>query len=771
MNPQLSPRSFGRTAGIGALAYLLLLLLLPVSCFKSSSGSPTPGGGGGTSLPSYALDIKASRLSAPAGTPITFELVTSRPNVSFRSVSWDVGGPAPLSGRKITHTFRSPGLYRVEAQAESTSGEKTEAGIGIRIFDSKGKLTDALGNPISRLPGDVDGNGKLNLSDARKTLAHARKLREISDPAGIEAADIDGDGRITGEDARWISNAVARGTDVPTLLSASEASPGTFLTMATPKLKDSTGRFTVKIGSAAPYEPYRPRLGLANFHVPLDVFGVGKWKSFKKQTVTVTLLRDGKAVESFPLLIVPAKASNLTFDQAIRTLLDRAGTLLKDLKGSTGTYVAQIGLKDPDTANLLSAFIGMVEEEIQNARTNILKWLPKLDQATKEQLQYIIEANGLADALAATVPSGNGPQGLDGDTFLTILCSLDKVKGVLDTIDKWTSILCAAIDLGALIPSPVQPVLAAFGVACKALAIAKTVTDLISDFFPRLLDTLDVVPSPALIKNGQSSILKVYIKISIAAGICGGGAKKFEDKLVDRLLKILLKAPSVKTAFRILKKFPLKKRKEIRKKVLDKVRALFEALAKKVISLIGIDKKLDKLRDTICGLGKALNNRLLVNAKGRLIGPLPSRAGTLTFLADKSAMFNSDANFEGKANFIGRLNECKKKAKGDTVVTVTKGTKNVTFCIGDNGSLLDDIFELRVDGKTVLTSSKPVRRICKTLNMTFGLHKVQMYGRAAPDRIGTYFLSISGAIVKSGPPLSGSNLTAGRLFTWIVEVK
>jgi len=63
-----------------------------------------------------------------------------------------------------------------------------------------------------------------------------------------------------------------------------------------------------------------------------------------------------------------------------------------------------------------------------------------------------------------------------------------------------------------------------------------------------------------------------------------------------------------------------------------------------------------------------------------------------------------------------------------------------------------------------------VRNICTSLNLTAGNHTVQMIGRAAPDGIGTYFITFTGATVVSGPPLSGSNLSAGTMFTWTINV-
>ncbi|MHC4895409.1 MAG: hypothetical protein ACYTFV_19150, partial [Planctomycetota bacterium] len=94
----------------------------------------------------------------------------------------------------------------------------------------------------------------------------------------------------------------------------------------------------------------------------------------------------------------------------------------------------------------------------------------------------------------------------------------------------------------------------------------------------------------------------------------------------------------------------------------------------------------------------------------------------------------------------------------------------VTITMGDNGSLTDDIFEVVIDGDSVLTSSSPVVSISTVVDLAPGDYTFQMKGLAAPDGIGTYFVSVSGGVLSGGPPLSGSDLIAGAVFTWNLNV-
>ncbi len=94
----------------------------------------------------------------------------------------------------------------------------------------------------------------------------------------------------------------------------------------------------------------------------------------------------------------------------------------------------------------------------------------------------------------------------------------------------------------------------------------------------------------------------------------------------------------------------------------------------------------------------------------------------------------------------------------------------VTFIYGDNGSANDDTFALYVDGSLVDTMLSPVRSQYVSVALQPGRHTIDMHGITAPDAIGTYYLDLpTGMTLISGPSLSGSDLTAGVVKTYIVE--
>jgi hypothetical protein len=73
-------------------------------------------------------------------------------------------------------------------------------------------------------------------------------------------------------------------------------------------------------------------------------------------------------------------------------------------------------------------------------------------------------------------------------------------------------------------------------------------------------------------------------------------------------------------------------------------------------------------------------------------------------------------------------------------VTMSCPARPVTITWGDNGSLNDDIFKVRIEWRTVLSSSVPVRSTSTTVNLSVGDHIVEMISRTASDGVGTYLI-------------------------------
>ena len=94
-----------------------------------------------------------------------------------------------------------------------------------------------------------------------------------------------------------------------------------------------------------------------------------------------------------------------------------------------------------------------------------------------------------------------------------------------------------------------------------------------------------------------------------------------------------------------------------------------------------------------------------------------------------------------------------------------------SFRFGDNGSANDDTFALYVNGQLVHTMTNPSRDVSADVSLTLGTHQIELHGITAPDRVGTYYISFPKDVkFISGDAMSGSDLTAGQVKSYLIEV-
>jgi hypothetical protein len=94
------------------------------------------------------------------------------------------------------------GAYTVKANADNMAKRLHTAGFEAVVTIEGGTVVSV--NPESAfLPGDVNGNGKLDADDARMAQRAAAKLETLTEEQ-LKAADMNGDGKITAADPREI---------------------------------------------------------------------------------------------------------------------------------------------------------------------------------------------------------------------------------------------------------------------------------------------------------------------------------------------------------------------------------------------------------------------------------------------------------------------------------------------------------------------------------------------------------------------------------------
>ena len=106
----------------------------------------------------------------------------------------------PLDADEVNEWFPE-NVHFTDAQGADVSPE-ANAGTGYLLHCQREDGTDAVVYTLI-LQNDIDGNGKINSSDARLALRRAAKLDQLNDFRNT-AADADGNGKVTSGDARLI---------------------------------------------------------------------------------------------------------------------------------------------------------------------------------------------------------------------------------------------------------------------------------------------------------------------------------------------------------------------------------------------------------------------------------------------------------------------------------------------------------------------------------------------------------------------------------------
>lgn len=735
---------------------------------------------------SISVDVSASQTSGAAGT--LFELAgdlvgTTEPVESW---NWDLGDGRSATGQNPVVSYNDPGIYQVLGSATQADGDVYTAELGLVVFDPS-QQTPALLDLPAKL-GDVDGDGELTLADAFAAAQYAGGLRSLSE-AERDALELDFEGDVTVQDGLLIARAVMDDAAVPSVLLPDTAQPGAAVTMITSELMDPAAKFEVEVGaSAVVQELTRAVLGYGNFQVPLDPTTVDSMQ-IDPGPVPVRLYKDGVLVQTFELQIeTPTPLSDSPVDELL-SVLDRVEGLLEDNQSALTTLLDELGIDGVDREILMASAVA-AQQESQEALDGMRALLSDPDNVgLAELILRIAYANGLGEVLAQTqLPSNvNGLPPLIAfaaatpnevcDVLLPTYCTFLTVAQALDTTSKVTGFLCNALLVGVgiaiAVPAdgPVIDIAALTGwlALCSKLeagiSIANAITGIVTKFDAELV--LEV--SPTALSSGDKAAIETLIRFAGLDDICALGADKGLDALLkyvaERAVADLLRRKLGRTAMQAI--FQAKGGT-----FLNDFLVKLTSVTQTVIKEAGVGQAFGSLAGGLCDY-LAVGASLRANASRIMQSPSPD-VGQLAFNADGTAEYSCPTAGSGQqastVNLTATKDICGKTQTQASAVQCASG--NVTIIIGDNGSLNDDIFEVRIDGQTVLTSSSPTRGVSTTVNLPAGDTTVQMIGRAAPDGIGTYYIQFSGDVVSvSGDALSGTDLTPGRVKTYVISVE
>jgi PKD domain-containing protein/dockerin type I repeat protein len=741
-----------------------------------------------TGITGLVISADVDRTTGVTGTQFTFNGRVVKSTSPVQQWHWRLTDGREFTGASVFVAFPAPGLYGAHLMATDQQGNVVHAETGVIVFDPTTQAPPELGLP--KQIGDVDDDGLITLSDAHKVSKHAGRLELL--PASAEpAADVDLDERVTPDDARLLGQAVAAGAPLPRALLPARGAPGARINLISPVLLDPMATVEIAVGQSLwVQQPLRLVRGYATFVIPFDATNSGSMQ-VTPGPVEVRVVSNGVVVDTLKFQVEAPLPLPANPKAELRKLLDDYVKLLQVNQDAIKQLLDQ-ALVDGDERELLLAAYATAHEDVaaKMAKLRALLDEPGGDELARLLLIYA-NANGypefrqrLTELMTSEVPamqSSLRAMSVNAaapsiDEILRVLCNMKKAAGMLSTGSDILSFGCDALLIAAVVAVAVPAdgplfdvtLLFAWVSGCGTIETTLELSLMLNDFVDQLEANLRFNASTTAPQAGENVKLRATLEIVGINDLCSFGVGQSRDKLIEevgkravkRLLRKKLALRAISSAIGLLAP----------KYIIELENRLGAALAR-VINRTAVGDALTEFSDKICrNLNAGVPIDYELNAT-TLQGPNPN-VGTRTFPGDGTADYMCPAQGGSSADsvtFTVSRQICDKTE--EKTVTVSCRSRPVTITMGDNGTALDDIFEVRIQGQTVLTSSSPVRSISTTVNLAAGDHTVQMIGRAAPDGIGTYFIQFSGATVIGGAPLSGSDLTPGVVKSFTIRVQ
>lgn len=734
------------------------------------------------------FDVKQNRTYGVIGT--LFELsavppVDSSPIIDYQ---WLLSDSRAFSGESIAVSFGEVGFFEATLTATSDSGELFTVTVGMVVQDPNFNAPDLLGLPD--LLGDINMDGEITLLDAHLAAKFVGHLNSLSLDQQ-DALDMDFSGDATFDDARLIAGAVLNGGTFPDQLLSGSGTPGAIVTLVSPALQNPADFIEIAIGGTAQRQsPNRPIMGYVNFIIPFTSTLGPK---------DIQLFVNGSSVASYEFTVLEPVSMSLDPVAEVTELLDEVNSLLEINELLISQQLDAVLISDDTRTTLLAAaaagrlqaapliaelqslanaegggdlaaafLLGANANGLQEYRARLKEFLAAFSgvistaSASDQQLDLFIAAAAISSDEIC-------------DNLLPAMCALKLSADLLDTSATIISTSCDIILAAGLAAVVFQGDFILLDTAfigtwlsvCAPLEFtidaAGLMTDLVSNIDANLgLSTSTNSPSesePAIIKATLDVFAPTICQIVGAEG-ADRAVKVLSQHLVNRMI---MRKTTIRAMTKVFAKF--------NEDILVEFLGLLESAAGKVITKTGVDDAILDFAQPYCeGL---FGQELIINGSRVMSGPVPNE-GTLTFQADGTAEYacpdpSGSSTPPPTVTITADKDIC--GVPQTKSVDLQCATRDVIITMGDNGTLNDDIYEVRLDGVTVLTSSSPVRSTSTTVELPVGsIHDIQMLGRAAPDGIGTYFISFSGAVVISGDATSGTDLVPGAVKNYTIEV-
>jgi hypothetical protein len=738
-------------------------------------------------LPSAVIETSVSSGTASIQKPVTFTAKSLKNGQPVARYEWSFDDGQSATGETVTLSFKAAALMRGTVKAIAADGTVlATSNVSLSVLEQGANAPAAFGLPT--LFGDLDGNGALELADALILAQSVNGLTALN-ANQINAADLDLNGRADATDLRLLSQALLDDAPLPSAALKTSVYPGAVLALVSPALLGVDDAITIRIGGISTPPPMRAVPGYASVVVPTA--GMVPGSAVPIEIVVNGAVAQTLAIEVRAPLVMPADpvADIFRFLDEWKESVALQQSALQRQIASGGISTAQSDLLLAPGVKALS----MIDAATVDLRTALSA--PGGD-ALARVIQQAMYANGLQDfraslqnarsSAAGTLQSGAekaliAKKALTPDQVCDVLvpglCRVRKAVDLLDNAGTIITTACTVASIAAFTGGVIFPAdgplieagaLATFVNVCVPLAVVDSVGTVATLLFSPLKPTLTATATPSSLGQDQAAILTAKVNFLGLEGVCAEGGSALLGEALNKVLgkRIVGRLLTSNALFSRLADVFAKVGESAYVKLLEQIQGSATAALEAVVPL---NDALKGLIGTPCS--SVTGGGSLVPVR-RVFASIPPEDGSLTSNADGTGSYlcpTPGPSSKSSITLNGELKLCD-DSPAKVSVSVACAARQVTITMGDNGSAVDDIYEVAVNGQTVLTSSQPVTSTSKTITLPAGQTTVTMRGLAAPDGIGTYFISFSGARLVSGATLTGRDLTPGVVKSFVIEV-
>lgn len=746
------------------------------------------------------LGIDSNRSYGVTSTEFNFSPKPLMPSLINGSTSflWELSDGRTFTTENINVVFSTKGQYFVSLTV-TNQAESYKATIPVLVY---GLSDRSVGLPLApALVGDVNQDGALTLADAHLIAKFKGRLQSLTPNPQQLSADINFDGKVDKEDLDLLTEALIDGNLLPDKLLSESGYRGSLVTIISPEMLNAADLIEVQVADTPRQSIAGTYLGYANAIIPLRIP-----ESDSVQQVPIKLFRNNVLVRTYLYNINPSIALSINPVNEAVDLIEQIRELLiineSQLTGLFNSHNLQ--------ANDLDVLNGIASAGLSKASEALDTMESLLSGPSGEALAIAFlraaNANGLSDArveIQSLIQSQSSilPQsGVVGrsnsnvfsknslsfnsyaispdyvcDELLPALCALKFSSSVLETTSTWLGRSCDALLVAAaaalIVPAdgPIvdTALISTWLTACStvefSIDVASILTLLLSNIDSDLRFDVSTQTPSAITPAILTTKLEVFGVDDICSIAVNNGFDKFAEKIAQQAThQIIRRKAALSTIAYIFQMFG--------EESLQMFFEMIEGSMARVVKESEIDIALKNLAEPYCD--DLMGADLIINTSRVLTGPNPNN-GILTFLSNGTAEYlcpeEQSSQTDPNVTITAALDICGKMATIERELSCS--SKPLTISMGDNGSALDDIYEVVVNGTAVLSSNSPVRSKSITLQLTAGsTNTILMLGRAAPDGIGTYFINFSGAASISGSNTSGSDLTPGVVKVFFVTM-